>query len=142
MTESELEALEAQFSEYLDHTMSPEARAAFERRLAESPPAREAFEQFQRTVEALSGLHKVSAPEDFEAGVEQTIHRRSAGRLFGRKAFGDRVPFEVIAVVALAVLLAIYVILRRSDKGSLELRDPAGVSAPIRPEVRDVIPSP
>ena len=142
MTESELETLEAQFSDYLDGTMTPEQRAAFERELAASEQARRAFEEFKRTVEAVSGLHKVAAPQRFESSVEERIHRRSAGRFFGRKAFGDRVPFELLAVIALAILLALYLIYWRSDTGSLELGGDRDQVDAVDPSVREAIPRP
>jgi anti-sigma factor RsiW len=142
MKEAELEALEAQFSDYLDGAMAANEKAAFEQKLAASEEAREAFDEFKQTIEAVSGLHKMSAPQDFETGVEQTIHRRSAGRFFGRKAFGDRVPFEVIAVVALAVLLAVYVIMRRSGTGSLEMREKPDQVQEVSPEAQEAMPRP
>jgi hypothetical protein len=108
MTEKELEALEAKFTDYLDGAMSADDRAAFEKTLAESAEARRAFEEFRHAVEAVSGLHKMAAPQHFEDGVEQRIHKRSAGRFFGRRAFGDRVPFELIAIVALAALVGVW----------------------------------
>jgi len=142
MTEAELEALEEKFSDYLDDAMSVEQKRAFEKKLADSEEARAAFEEFKKTIQAVSGLHKMSAPQSFEVAVEETIHRRSAGKFFGRKAFGDRVPFEVIAVIALAVLLAIYVIYRRSDKGSLEMKDSPGSIEKVSPEAKEAIPKP
>ena len=142
MTESELEALEEKFSDYLDDGMSAEEKLAFETKLAQNDDARRAFEEFKQTIEAVSGLHKMSAPQAFEEGVEETIHRRSAGKFFGRKAFGDRVPFEMIAVIALAILLAIYVIYRRSGTGSLEMKDSPRAVEPISPEAKEAIPKP
>ena len=142
MTEAELQTLEAEFSDYLDGTMSAERRVSCGRQLEASDGARGAFEDFKQTVEAVSGLHKMAAPQDFETGVEQRIHRRSAGKFFGRKAFGDRVPLEIIAVIALAVLLAIYVIYRRSDKGSLEMKDRPDRIERVSPEAREAMPKP
>lgn len=142
MTESELEQLEAQFSDYLDGAMTSEQKQAFEAKLADSEEARRAFEEFKETIEAVSGLHKMAAPQAFETEVEQTIHRRSAGKFFGRRAFGDRVPFELIAVVVLAALLGLYFVIRASTTGSAKL-DPKheGVHE-ISPETKEAIPKP
>lgn len=66
---------------------------------------------------------RVPAPETFTRSVEETIHRRSAGRFFGRKTLGDRVPFGVLLIVAMAVLVATAAVLWSSQTGSLRLRD-------------------
>ena len=89
----------------------------------------------------LSALNRMPAPPDFTKGLEKTIERRSAGRFFGRKAFGDRVPFEWLAVVVVVLGLAIFGLIRYSSTGSLKVdQDP---SAPkIHPEARDVVPQP
>lgn len=142
MTESELEQLEAQFSDYLDGAMTSEHMQAFEAKLADSDQAREAFDEFKQTIEAVSGLHKMAAPQAFEAEVEQTIHRRSAGKFFGRKAFGDRVPFEVIAVIALAAMLGLYFLMRSSDTGSAKLDPSRDDVQEISPETKEAIPKP
>jgi anti-sigma factor RsiW len=142
MTEAELEALEAQFSNYLDGAMSAEQRAAFENTLAESPEAKAAFDEFKRTVEAISGLHKMAAPQNFETGVEQTIHKRSAGKFFGRRAFGDRVPFELLAIIAMAALLGIYLWIRSSDTGSAKTETKPDGAGQVDPAVKEAIPRP
>ena len=77
-----------------------------------------------------------------EAQLEQTIHRRSAGRFFGRKAFGDRVPFELIAVVALAAMLGLYFLMRSSDTGSAKLDPNRDDVQEISPETKEAIPKP
>ena len=142
MTEAELEQLEAQFSDYLDGGMTSEQKQAFDARLAESDDARAAFEEFKQTIEAVSGLHKMAAPQAFETEVVQTIHRRSAGRFFGRKAFGDRVPFELIAVIALAAMLGLYFLMRSSDTGSAKLDPERDGVQEISPETKEAIPKP
>lgn len=142
MTETELEELEAQFSDYLDGAVTSEQKRAFEAKLAESDEARKAFEEFKQTIEAVSGLHKMAAPQAFESEVEQTIHRRSAGKFFGRKAFGDRVPFELIAVVALVAMLVLYFLMRSSDTGSAKLDPKQDDVQEVSPETKEVIPRP
>ncbi len=139
----DLEALEAQFSDYIDGEMSAEDKAAFEAKLAASPEARAAFEEFKKTIEAVSGMHKMSAPQHFDHGVTETIHKRSAGRFFGRKAFGDRVPFELLAVVALGVMLAIYLVVRASGTGSAKVPTTSDDDAPdVTPGAREALPRP
>src|SRR5688500_6873725 len=90
---------------------------------------------------ALSGLHRMSAPQEFSRGVEQTIHDRSRGKFFGRRAFGDRVPFGLLAALALALALAVYALVRTSDTGSVEAPFDDASRAPP-PAARDAIPKP
>ncbi|MEM9488277.1 MAG: hypothetical protein AAGC55_03975 [Myxococcota bacterium] len=92
-------------------------------------------------VSALGQLHKMSAPDSLGRDVEETIRRRSAGRFFGRKAFGDRVPFEVLAVIALILGLVIFALLRSSATGSLRYDSPPE-EPNIAPGARDVLPRP
>jgi hypothetical protein len=92
-------------------------------------------------VGALSGLHRMAAPDRFEAQVEETIRRRSGGRFFGRKAFGDRVPFEVLAVLALVAGLLVYYMVYSSNTGSLKY-EPRPAVPDIAPEATEVMPQP
>jgi anti-sigma factor RsiW len=111
--------IRARFEAYADGALGDDESRQLEEHLLECTGCEQAFEQFQRQQTGISGLHKMSAPQDFETGVADTIRRRSRGRFFGRRAFGDRVPFELLAVLAIAVALAIYVLIRLSDTGSL-----------------------
>ena len=138
----EHEAFEADFSDHYEKAL-PDARArALEQHLESCPRCRAEYQRFRETMEILSGLHKVSAPERFEKQVEDTIHRRSAGRFFGRKAFGDRVPFEILAIVGLVLVVAVFLLLRWSVTGSVH--DPLSPRPPAtqKPDLRDKLPSP
>jgi anti-sigma factor RsiW len=108
-------AFEADFSDLYDKAL-PRARAGeVEAHLAACERCRAEYQKFQDALGALSGLHRVPAPPNFDDQVAETIHRRSAGRFFGRRAFGDRVPFELLALLALiAVLVAFFVLRGRS----------------------------
>jgi anti-sigma factor RsiW len=143
MTEAEREQMEAEFSDYHDGTLSPERRQAFEARLAADPGLRAEWEKFRDALSALSGLHRMAAPQKFEEQVAATINRRSGGRFFGRKAFGDRVPFELIAILALVLGAATFLLMRQSLTGAVHEpleRHAPGVDAGVRG--RDVMPQP
>jgi hypothetical protein len=74
---------------------------------------------------ALSGLQKARAPATFAEDVTGTIHKRSAGRFFGKRTFGDRVPFMAILVIAMIMLVVLAYILWTSSTGSLKVhKDP------------------
>jgi anti-sigma factor RsiW len=102
------EAYQADFSDLYDRHL-PESRVLeITAHLASCPRCQDEYERFRGALGALSGLNRVAAPPAFDDQVAATIHRRSAGRFFGRRAFGDRIPFEILAVVALVVVAAIY----------------------------------
>lgn len=84
---------------------------------------------------------RVAAPESFTDEVAQTIHRRSAGKFFGKRTLGDRVPFGVLLVIALAILITTSAVLWTSQTGTLRLRDGAQRPA-LAPGAEDVLPRP
>jgi hypothetical protein len=82
-------------------------------------------------------MRKAHAPSNFSDGVAETIHRRSAGRFFGRRTLGDRVPFGALFVIAIVVLLAIGYVMWSSPTGSLKVEpkrnEPSGSAESIKP---------
>jgi anti-sigma factor RsiW len=110
----------AAVSDYLDGALPPDRRAEVAGKVASDPDWKRAHEELAATREALSGLQKARAPVSFDHEVTGTIHQRSAGRFFGRRTLGDRVPFGVLLVIALVFLLAIAYVMRSSMTGSLK----------------------
>jgi anti-sigma factor RsiW len=108
-------------SDYLDGVLPAEKKAEVEAKIASDPQWKSAHADMVETREALSGLQKARAPESFSDGVTQTIHKRSAGRFFAKKTFGDRVPFGAILIVALLGLGIIAYVIWRSPTGSLKV---------------------
>jgi anti-sigma factor RsiW len=108
-------------SDYLDGALTGADRADVAQKIAEDPAWRRAHAELTETRKYLSGLRKAHAPSSFAEDVAETIHQRSAGRFFGRRRFGDRVPFGALLVVALAGLLVIGYILWSSSTGSLKV---------------------
>ena len=137
----EHEAIEKAFSDYYDRALSAADSEKVDRHLAECDSCRDAYEEFKETVGALSGLHKMSAPDRFEVSIEETIRRRSGGRFFGRKAFGDRVPFELLAVIALIIGLAVFFLIRSSGTGSLRY-DSDPDKPQLAPGAKEAMPRP
>jgi len=76
-------------------------------------------EEDQDMRKALSGMQKARAPETFAQDVTATIHKRSAGRFFARRTFGDRVPFGALAIAAVLGLCVIGYLMWASQTGSL-----------------------
>lgn len=133
-------AYEADFSDYYEGTLPAPRRAELDAHFASCPRCRNDYKSFCEAVGALSGLHHEDAPQHFEKRVTETIHRRSAGRFFGRRAFGDRVPFELIGLVGLVLMILVLLMVRWSDTGSVHtpLRHAPTTPAPTPP----IIPAP
>src|SRR5262245_59095476 len=124
------EEYEARFSDLHDGTLAEPARKETLAHLQGCEDCKAAYREFEETLAALDKMKgKPVAPETFTRSVEDTIHRRSAGRFFGKKTLGDRVPFGVLLIVAMVVLVAIALVLWSSSTGSLRYR-PGGATKP------------
>jgi len=117
------EAIIGKVSDYLDGALTGAERAEVAHKIAEDATWKRAHAELTETRKFLSGLRKAHAPSSFAEGVAETIHKRSAGRFFARRTFGDRVPFGALLAVALAGLVVIAYVLWSSSTGSLK-RDP------------------
>ena len=116
------EEYEAQFSDLHDGTLAEPARTALLAHLESCAACKASYAELQETLAALTSMKgKPPAPDQFTEQVTETIHKRSAGRFFGRKTLGDRVPFGVLLVVALAVLVVVAMLMWASTTGSLKV---------------------
>jgi anti-sigma factor RsiW len=107
-------------SDYVDGTLAPDKRAEVDKKIASDEAWKVAHAEIVETRNALSGLQKARAPVNFTEDVTGTIHKRSAGRFFAKRTFGDRVPFGAILIVALIAMAIIAYILWTSPTGSLK----------------------
>jgi anti-sigma factor RsiW len=125
------EEIEAMLSDYRDGTLAEADRERVKTHLAGCEACRAEYAQLEETLSALSGMKatKEGAPAELVERVAETIHRRSAGRFFGRKTLGDRVPFGVLLIIALVVLGVTAAVLYSSSTGSLRTGTP---SAPVK----------
>ena len=120
MTTEEEDEVIAKLSDYLDGEAAN--RAEIEAKIASDPDWKRLHAEMVESTEAakqLSGLRKAHAPVTFTEDVTGTIEKRSAGRFFARRTFGDRVPFGALLVVALIGLAIIGYVLWSSSTGSL-----------------------
>jgi len=125
-TEEQIDdAMIVTLSDYLDGRLAETERADVDKKIANDPVWKQTHDEMldamQETKNAISGLQKARAPSTFTQGVTQTIHKRSAGRFFARRTFGDRVPFGLLLVVAVVLMLAVAGVLWQSSTGSLKL---------------------
>lgn len=143
MNEPDHSAYQQDFSDYYDGSLPPERSRTIREHLDGCQVCRDEYERFRQALGALSGLHKMAAPQDFGEQVTGTISRRSGGRFFGRKAFGDRVPFELIAVVGLLIVAALVLLLRWSVTGPVhEPLQPTQRPPQVAPGTEVLVPRP
>jgi anti-sigma factor RsiW len=107
-------------SDFLDGTLKGPERDVVEKKIADDVEYKRVHDEMIETRNALSGMQKARAPSTFASDVTSTIHKRSAGRFFARRTFGDRVPFSALLVIAVLGLCAIAYLLWASETGSLK----------------------
>lgn len=119
-------------SDYFDGTLSADKKREVEEKIKTDPAWKAAHDEMldTKSPSALSGLQKARAPASFAEDVTGTIHKRSAGRFFGKKTFGDRVPFMAILVLAMLLIVVLAYILWTSQTGSLKVHKD---TAPTQP---------
>jgi anti-sigma factor RsiW len=128
-------------SDFLEGTLPATERADVERKIAEDALWQRAHAELSENRKFMSGLRKAHAPAAFAEDVTSTIHKRSAGRFFGRRTFGDRVPFGALLVVALLGLVIIAYVLHSSSTGSLKA-DHGATSQGSQGSGGDLVPRP
>ena len=109
----------ATLSDYLDGVLPPDRAREVEQKLKDDPAWKRTHDELRETRDALSGLMKARAPVKFDEDVTATIHKRSAGRFFAKRTFGDRIPLGVLLIIGVIALVIIGAILWSSPTGSL-----------------------
>jgi anti-sigma factor RsiW len=118
----------AKVSDYLDGLLSGAAKDEVAQKIASDPAWKQTHDEMVavrdevvETRKALSGLQKARASPKFAEDVTETIHKRSAGRFFGRRTFGDRIPLMPLVILAVLGLCAIAYLMWASETGSLKV---------------------
>jgi anti-sigma factor RsiW len=109
----------ATLSDYLDGVLPKDKQREVEAKLEADPAWKRTHDELRETRDALSGLMKARAPVKFDEDVTATIHKRSAGRFFAKRTFGDRIPLGVLLVIGVIAIVIIGAILWSSPTGSL-----------------------
>jgi anti-sigma-K factor RskA len=126
--------------DYHEGVLGPERRAEVEAKLASDARWRQIDAELREEPPPLAKLGKVAAPEALAAAVTETIHRRSAGRFFGKRSLGDRLPAGALLVIAALLLGAMTLVWCRSTTGSL--RSPRGTEEPKPAPAESLAPTP
>ncbi len=102
--------------DFLDGEMSDEERSAFEADLTRDPELQRSLEALQSTMGVVQSLQMKFAPDDFVREVESKVRTRSRGRFFGYQAlYTSRIPYEVFAVVAIAIMAGMWMMSSPDD---------------------------
>jgi anti-sigma factor RsiW len=109
----------ATLSDYLDGALPIDRRREVEQKIKDDAAWKRTHDELRETRDALSGLMKARAPVKFDEDVTETIHKRSAGRFFAKRTFGDRIPLGVLLIIGVIALVIIGAILWSSPTGSL-----------------------
>ena len=128
----------AKVSDYLDGLLKGAEREAVAKKIETEAAWKQTHDDMVENKKFMSGMQKARAPATFTNEVTDTIHKRSAGRFFGRKTLGDRVPFNAILIVAIIALAAVGYLMWASQTGSLKVEKktpPATETAPAKPPV-------
>jgi anti-sigma factor RsiW len=119
MSEAE-DVIIVEVSDYLDGALAGSDKDKVAAKISNDPEYKRVHQEMVETRKALSGLQKARLPPSFAQDVTSTIHKRSAGRFFARRTFGDRVPFSALLVVAVLGLCVIAYFMWASQTGSLK----------------------
>lgn len=134
MSEEEVDdEIVAKVSDYLDGLLSGAERDDVAKKIETDPVWKQTHDDMVENKKFMSGLQKARAPETFTKDVTETIAKRSEGRFFGRKTFGDRVPFTALLVVAIIALAAVGYLMWASQTGSLKVDTKPSPSEPLPP---------
>jgi anti-sigma factor RsiW len=132
MSEAE-DVIIVEVSDYLDGALADADKAKVAAKISNDPEYKRVHDEMVETRNALSGLQKARASPTFAQDETSTIHKRSAGRFFARRTFGDRVPFTALLVVAVLGLIVIAYFLWASETGSLK-------KSPDHDPIQDPVP--
>ncbi|HEY5922941.1 MAG TPA: hypothetical protein VIV11_14780 [Kofleriaceae bacterium] len=126
----------AKVSDYLDGLLKGAERDDVANKIENDPAWKQTHADMVENRKFMSGMQKARAPATFTEDVTGTINKRSAGRFFGRRTFGDRVPFTALLVVAIIALAAVGYLMWASQTGSLKVdKQPAPTQPPPKPPV-------
>lgn len=109
------------FSAYWDDELPKDQAAALEEHLKGCAECTRELDAFEKSVNALHAVHKMAAPQAFTEGVRDRIRKRSRGRFFGPRKLPDRLPLEILSLVMLGLILAIYLALQFMAPSSVKL---------------------
>ena len=137
-TTQEEDAIIVALSDYFDGALAADKKKEVEGKIASDPAWMAVHDEMlgtKQSSEVISGLMKarVAPPPSFNEDVTGLIHKRSGGRFFAHRTFGDRVPVGVLVIIALVIVGVVAYILWTSQTGSLKVHKEPVPTAPTAP---------
>jgi hypothetical protein len=107
------------FVSYQDGDIKSSERRAFEKHLAKCETCRLEWDDYQRTLAEITGMHDLLPPSDFVSKVKTTIGKRSKGRFFG-ESHHPSIVFAVVSFVLILLFLLAYLVITHSTEIRIE----------------------
>jgi hypothetical protein len=113
-------------TDYVEGNLTGTAKSDVQAKVTSDQPEhrlwKQTHDEMTEARKAIPGIRKQKAPDTFVEDVTATIHKRSAGGFFGRRTFGDRVPFGALLIVAMLALGVVGYLMWSSPTGSLKVQ--------------------
>lgn len=98
------------FTQYQEGDLGEGERAELEQHLETCDECRGEWESYRKTIDGISGLFQLSAPEGFTSAVEQKIRKRSRGRFFGeQRSFS--MQFAIVSFILILLFILAYLVM-------------------------------
>ena len=95
------------FIDYHDGDLKKDEAKALKAHLSSCDECMQEWQDYQKMMEEVSGLHSLAPSEDFVSKVKQTIDKRSKGRFFGTTS-APGLNFAIISFILILLFLAAY----------------------------------
>jgi len=115
------------FFAYQDGDMKSSERRGFEKHLAKCGTCQREWDDYQRTLAEITGMHDLLPPADFVSKVKSTIGKRSKGRFFGESSHPS-IVFAVVSFILILLFLLAYLVITHSTEIHVEPADGHEVS--------------
>jgi len=130
------EEIVAKVSDYVDGLLKGAERDEVAKKIESDPAWKQTHADMVENKKFMSGMQKARAPATFTEDVTGTINKRSKGKFFARKTLGDRVPFNVLLIIAILAMATVGYLMWSSQTGSLKVEKKPAPPPPAPPPVR------
>jgi anti-sigma factor RsiW len=118
-------------SAYLDAELDPAESEAVESMLSQSAEARAELEELRKVVALVGALGDVEAPEDFYEKLNRRLRRKQMLQPEAASKFAAiAMPFQVLSIIVILVVAALYMMAELDRKPTTIERDPKVNASP------------
>jgi len=108
------------FSAYWDRELPSDQHAALEEHLGSCLVCKREYQSFEKTVGVLRANGRVAAPPKFADKLKKRAKKRGV-RIGAWQNALTRTPYELISLIMLVVMMALYIVLQQSSPAHLRL---------------------